>query len=111
MCPQVLLGIGHLTSRRQENFKERLGACLDEARGLDWNLMCPGIPGANTYITYILVILEHILNRILKILKILKGSKALYGKAFGDAFNSSYLSPAASLGIWVEAPRRETFAA
>lgn len=26
----------------QENFKERLGACLDEARGLDWNLMYLG---------------------------------------------------------------------
>jgi hypothetical protein len=61
-----------LTSPRQENFKERLGACLEEARGLDWNLMCPGIPGANTYITYrtyILVILEHILNRLNRILK------------------------------------------
>lgn len=26
----------------QENFKERLGACLEEARGLDWNLMYLG---------------------------------------------------------------------
>ena len=25
---------------RQENFKERLGEYLEEARGLDWNLMC-----------------------------------------------------------------------
>lgn len=39
----LLLGIEMETWRhRQENFKERLGSCLEEARGHSWNLMFLG---------------------------------------------------------------------